>query len=148
MNQLTARSLHKKEELGNVILLLKENKLPFADLDTERHIFFEFYDGSAVAAVGAIEPYASLGLLRSVAVAMPFRRRSFGRRVVQHLEQVAQKNGIESLYLLTETAAPFFSHLGYQEVKRERAPDAIKKSSQFSHVCPDTAQLMVKKLCS
>ena len=47
---------------------------------------------------------------------------------------------------LTETAARFFSKLGYQVVGRGEVPQAIRVTREFSNLCPDTAIVMFKPL--
>jgi amino-acid N-acetyltransferase len=48
--------------------------------------------------------------------------------------------------LLTIDAEKFFQRHNYEIVNRERAPDEIRKSDEFSALCPDTAYLMRKSL--
>jgi amino-acid N-acetyltransferase len=51
---------------------------------------------------------------------------------------------IREIYLLTTTAAEFFTHLGYRQVDRALAPAAIASTKEFSSLCPSTAVFMVK----
>lgn len=52
----------------------------------------------------------------------------------------------DSIYLLTETAKPYFEKRSYTIVERDNTPDVIRRSSEFSHVCPVTAVVMKKTL--
>jgi amino-acid N-acetyltransferase len=65
---------------------------------------------------------------------------------VQHIERLAAGKGIQALYLFTETASDFFHHKGYERVDRAEVPEAVQQSSEFSHVCPQSALVMRKKL--
>ncbi len=85
-------------------------------------------------------------LLRSVVVRRESRARGLGRDLVAKCEGLARRQGVDALYLLTETAAEFFRSIGYREIDRGTAPDQIKATSQFSSLCPDSAILMFKSL--
>jgi amino-acid N-acetyltransferase len=61
----------------------------------------------------AIEPYGSVGLLRSVCVAAPSRSVGLGRRLVQQVEAIARARRIGELFLLTESTTEWFPRLGH-----------------------------------
>ena len=69
-------------------------------------------EGAEVVGAAAMEPYGRTGLLRSVVVAEARRGTGVGREVVTAAEALARDEGIEELYLLTETAADWFPRLG------------------------------------
>ena len=54
----------------------------------------------------------------------------------------AGKLGLADVYLLTETAAPFFAALGFAPCAREAAPAEIAATRQFAELCPASAKLM------
>ncbi len=129
--------------------LLEANGLPT--------VGFEFAAATAVVAraetgageilgCAAIEPYGSVGLLRSVCVAPPLRSAGLGRRLVAEAEAIATDLGIGQLYLLTETAGDWFPRLGYELVTREAAPAQLLGSPEFAGACPDSALLLRKIL--
>ncbi len=131
-----------------------ESLLEANDLPTEG---FELAAATAVVAreetgageiVGcaAVEPYGSVGLLRSVCVASPLRSAGLGRRLVAETEALAKGLGIGQLYLLTDTAGDWFPRLGYERVARDSAPDQLLGSPEFTGVCPDSALLLRKIL--
>jgi amino-acid N-acetyltransferase len=92
-----------------------------------------------------MEQYGEYGLLRSMVVHPDFRNQQIAADLVDTLEQRATAAGLKALYLLTETASGYFSRKGFSTVQRETVPDAIKVSSEFSHVCPVSATVMVKQ---
>lgn len=61
-------------------------------------------------------------------------------------ETWAAAQGIETLYLLTTTAAQFFARRGYEVVARSDAPNVIAATSQFSKLCPASSAFMRKVL--
>jgi GNAT superfamily N-acetyltransferase len=77
-----------------------------------------------------------VGLLRSLAVDPDFRDGGVGRMLVRELEAHASRLGINELWLLTID--------GVQE--RDKAPAAIRRTAEFSLLCPDDAILMKKTI--
>lgn len=102
-------------------------------------------DGELVGAVG-FESVGRVALLRSLAVAPSQRGKGLGQVLVASAEAHAGEQGIDTLYLLTTTAAAFFARLGYSAVERALAPTAIRATSQFAGLCPAAATLMCKRL--
>jgi amino-acid N-acetyltransferase len=94
----------------------------------------------------AIEPYGSVGLLRSVCVTPQLRGTGLGRRLVAEAEAVAASSGIDELFLLTETAGEWFPRLGYEQVARDTAPAPLQASPEFTTACPDSALLFRKRI--
>lgn len=127
--------------------LLQLCELPTDDLDDAHPRFFfgARNNGQLVASVG-IERYADAGLLRSLAVAPAYRRKSLGVMLLQHAERDAVANGIKTLYLLTSTVPAYFSNQGYHLVDRAQAPQAIRNTTQFAGLCPASADFMGKRL--
>ena len=69
-----------------------------------------------------------------------------GDVVVQRLVEQARSKGAERLWLLTTEADQFFAELGWSEVPRDRAQDAVRASRLYSEICPATAALMMRPL--
>ena len=125
--------------------LVRAAGLPADDLARDAHVRAVEDAGATVGCV-AVEVYGGAGLLRSLAVAEPHRGRGLGRRLVGAAEAVAREAGLETLVLLTTTAAPFFQSLGYHETGREAVPAAVRASSEFTSTCPASAVCLVKDL--
>ena len=53
---------------------------------------------------------------------------------------------IHDLYLLTTTADEFFQKPGLEKIDREQTPQEIRKSRQFSDICPESAVIMHLKI--
>lgn len=100
----------------------------------------------AVVGLGGVEVYGENGLLRSVAVARSCQGSSIGRAIVEDRIAWARRLGLDSLYLLTETAPGFFERLGFRRVTRASFPQAVQASSECSQLCPDTAVAMALAL--
>jgi amino-acid N-acetyltransferase len=99
-----------------------------------------------VVGCAAIEPYGSVGLLRSVCVAPELRSTGLGRRLVAAIEALAASEGIGELFLLTETAADWFPRLDYLATTRASVPTALAGSPEFTGACPDSAVVLHKRI--
>lgn len=135
-------------DLAYVESLLERNDLPAGDVRDSPGTFYVAYggDGDARVGVGGIEAYGSVGLLRSVVIEREFRGRGFGTALREELEAAARSDGIGTLYLLTTTAADFFDRAGYEPIRRDDAPEAIRRTTEFDELCPSTATCMARSL--
>ena len=127
--------------------LLEVSGLPTADVTPAllEH-FLVLREGPDLAAVVGLEGTGNAGLLRSLSVSEHLRGGGLGRRMVAAAEALALRRGIVSLYLLTTTAADYFSKLGYRDAPRDTAPARIRNTPQFSELCPSSSSFMVKTL--
>jgi amino-acid N-acetyltransferase len=127
--------------------LLGACELPASDLSPE-HLEHFFACGAAGAPKGVVgvEIYAQVALLRSLAVAPECRGAGCGKALVAEAESYARSRGVAQLYLLTTTAERFFERLGYAHAARESAPEEIRRTQEFSGLCPSSAAFMLKRL--
>jgi amino-acid N-acetyltransferase len=131
---------------NGIISLLQEEKLPADDLSVDLLNFFVAKDnGNLIGSIG-LEIYDHNGLLRSLVVKASHRKMKVATALVNELEVSARKMGLKNIYLLTETAEGYFTKKGYVTITRREAPTSLEHSTQFSHVCPSSATLMVKRL--
>ena len=126
--------------------LLSTHKLPVKDIDKDLpHFILAKKDDQLVGSIG-VEKYGSIGLLRSLSTDALFQQQGIASRLLEELIALCQSEGIQSLYLLTETAKDFFEKRGFTIAERELAPESIRNSSEFSELCPSTAVLMKKEV--
>jgi amino-acid N-acetyltransferase len=131
-----------------VLDLLTGTELPIEDLTDEKMQNFmvaRSEDKSMIGVVG-IEMFQENGLLRSLAVQPAYRGRGLGGQLTREIESFARSNGIKTLYLLTLTAADFFSKFDYQVIQRDRAPESIQNTAEFNNLCPVSAVCLYKTL--
>ena len=126
--------------------LLGLSALPTADIESSRPEFIVAREGSQLVAVGGLQRFGKVGLLRSVAVRVGWRGTGLGQAVVKRLEQHARMAGVTELVLLTETAREFFESQGYEAIDRRAAPSAVQGSEEFKALCPQSAACMLKRL--
>ena len=130
-----------KNDLNKIKALLQSHGLPVNDISKSVR-FYILEKNDRFAAVGGYEKYGKNGLLRSIAVEKDFLKKGFGREIVAKLIDDAKSNGIENLFLLTESAETFFLKFGFKKADRNTAPTEIKESSEFKYVCPQSAVFM------
>ena len=104
------------------------------------------HDLDALIGAAAIEPYGSVGLLRSVVVRPDRRGTGLGAALVGAVEARARTLGIEQLFLLTETAESWFARLGYSSVERSSLPPDILASDENTVACSVAAVAMRRTL--
>ena len=125
--------------------LLDAERLPSSDLDASLLSSFIVLRADAeIHGVIGLEVLGEVALVRSLVVTQSQRGRGLGASLVQAVEKHANAAGVRTLYLLTTSAADFFTSLGYRAIPRESAPVSIQQTSQFAGLCPSTAIVMVK----
>jgi amino-acid N-acetyltransferase len=135
-----------KDDLKAIKSLLDSVSLPSVDIENHLSNFFVLQNEGEIIGTIGMELYGDTALLRSLAVEKDFQNRGYGQRLYQTLISKAKKMDVINIYLLTETAVGFFSKKGFKEIRRELAPPAIKKTYEYSTLCPEGAVCMVKKL--
>lgn len=124
---------------------LRSAGLPEDDLRDDV-LAFRLDDASGVVGWAALETCGDEALLRSVVVVPERRGTGGGSDLVSQVIASASEIGVQRLWLLTETAAPFFERLGFQIVNRAAAPDSIQATSEFRGCCPGSAICLVLAL--
>ncbi len=140
-------TIHAGPDFVGAVRLLNSADLPTSDL-TEAHMRHFFYVGSSTMPVGLVglEFHGPDALLRSLVVAPEHRARGIGVRLVERAETYGRAHGATAVYILTTTAERFFRARGYVTASRERAPVAIRVTSEFSSLCPASSAFLVKRL--
>ena len=110
-----------------------------------RHFFCAGPRGAPEGVVG-IELCGADALLRSLGVRTSYRGMGLGARLVAYAEEYARGQGASTVYLLTTTAAGFFTGLGYAVASRDDAPDGIRSTGEFAEICPASSVFMFKAL--
>ena len=134
-----------KSSYGTAIDLLAKASLPVEDLKEQTEIFVLTNGKETIGTVG-LEHDGTVGLLRSLSVEENQRGSGNGEQLVRFLESTAKQKGIQTLFLLTTTAAAFFAKHGYQIISRSELPLFIQQTSEFRSTCPASATVMKKEL--
>src|SRR2546426_4923080 len=133
-------------DLPAIFDLLDQSKLPRAGLDQHLGTTLVAKESKQVVGSAALELYGSAALLRSVAVAAEWRGRGLGQTLTAAALDLAQRRGVHTVYLLTETAAQFFPKFGFRSIARSEGDKAVLGSTEFTTACPQTALVMARAL--
>lgn len=133
-------------ECDKVALLLKTSGLTIHDIDSCLDGFLVAYDADRLVGTVGIETYGEVGLLRSLAVLPDYRNQQIGDRLFRDALELARSRNVRALYLLTTTAAEYFSRRSFRAIPRQNVPAAIRQTEQFSSICPDSATVMERHL--
>lgn len=135
-------------DLDAVLTLLADCELPVdgvADQFEDGYVVSESADGR-VDGVAGLEVYGGYGLLRSVAVAPAARGRGLAAALVADRIEWARARGLRAVYLLTTTAASWFADRSFSVVDRDAVPASVRRSPEFSDLCPASAIVMEQRL--
>ena len=86
--------------------------------------------------------FDNLALFRSMVVIAEARNKGYGTLIWHQAKLQLAAEGVKKVYLLTNTAAPFFSKQGFTEVDRTSAPEAISATTEFKEFCPADSVFM------
>ncbi len=130
-----------------LVAALADAGLPVTDLGEPGRQFFRYdtLDGET-GGFGGLEPHGRDVLVRSGVVLPAVRGGGIGRNLVALLLFRAQAAGARQAWLLTTSAAPFFTALGFREMARDAAPAAIRASRQGAGLCPSSAPLLTRRI--
>jgi N-acetylglutamate synthase-like GNAT family acetyltransferase len=135
-----------RDDWPRIAALLTEAALPLAGAEEHLGGFSLALRGDMLLGCAALERYGRDGLLRSVAVAAEARGQGLGGALVQALVERARHEGLQTITLLTTTAAAFFPRFGFRAIAREEAPPAVQDSIEFREACPASATVLLLDL--
>ncbi|MBL9189716.1 MAG: GNAT family N-acetyltransferase [Opitutaceae bacterium] len=133
-------------DAGAIAALLRQAGLPHEDITPHlgRFLVARAADGSVAGAIGA-EVHDADALLRSLVVAPAWRGQGLGRALLTALERAAGDWGVARWWLLTTTAADYFSAQGFKAVARTAAPPTIAATREFRELCPASASCWTRE---
>ncbi len=137
----------RPDDLDAATALVREAGLPTAGIaDGFPGAYSLVRAGAEVIAIAGLEVHEGVGLLRSVAVMPAYRDAGLGRLLVEERLRAAREQGLDSVYLLTTTAAEYFRRLGFSDASRADAPAGLQRSTEFASACPASAVCLMKRL--
>ena len=133
-------------QLEEIQKLLKNSGLPFEDINNHLNNFLCMMNNEEIIAVGGMEIYDDVSLLRSLAVTEGKRNEGLGQLIYFALIEHAKTKNIKSIYLLTETAEKFFIKNGFTKVERNIIPETIKNTYEYKKLCAESAIVLMKNI--
>jgi N-acetylglutamate synthase-like GNAT family acetyltransferase len=116
--------------------LLSAHQLCFNDVNEQGvHLFGVRFKNNLVGYFG-YELFENLALFRSMIVLPDVRNKGYGALIWHQAKEKLHDEGVKEVYLLTNTAAPFFSKQGFVEIVRTSAPESILATTEFKEFCP------------
>lgn len=122
--------------------LVSASGLPLDDLEGHLDSTIVAREGGGIVGCAALELYGHDALLRSVAVRASRRGDGIGLALTAAAIELARRHHVQTIWLLTETAADFFPRFGFERVERAVVPAAVRASVEFTTVCPGSATVM------
>ncbi len=102
-------------------------------------------DERPVGAIG-LELRGDAALLRSAVVAPAERGAGVGGALVGAVLDLARREGVRTLYLLTTSAEGYWTRHGFARVSREAVPERVRQSDEFLGACPASAAAMMRRV--
>jgi amino-acid N-acetyltransferase len=130
----------------SIVALLIAEKLPVEDIPATLENFRIAKQNDEVIGVAGLEIYGDYCLLRSLAVQPAYRDEGVAGKLLGQIEALAGSKGLKAIFLLTETAPAYFDRKGYNRITRGDVPEEVRGSSEYSHVCPQSAVVMIKTI--
>ena len=136
----------KRTEIPYATELLKDNELPYSDINTESVQLFSIEQDKQTIGIIGFEQYGKHGLLRSFVIEKQYRSKGLGARILSDFEKMASEQGITEFFILTTTADKFFARNGFEVFDRNAVPQLIANTTEFESICPASAVCMRKIL--
>lgn len=132
------------EDLNSVLALLRGAGLPLEGVAEQPQAYIVAESAGEIAGVAGLERYARHGLLRSVAVSPEWLGRGLGGALTEEILATADRERLQAVYLLTETAADFFPRYGFRRIGRSEVAEGVRASPEFTELCPASSVVMVR----
>jgi amino-acid N-acetyltransferase len=136
----------KQDDLPAILALLVKCGLPRDGLADHLRTTLVARESKRIVGCSALELYEDCALIRSVAVDPSFRGQGLGLRLTKAALDMARLHQALTAYLLTTTAVTFFLRTGFKPLSRAEVPGNVRRSIQFTTLCPDTAIAMTASL--
>lgn len=146
MNQDIKINKAEPEAYAIVVALLRAAGLPTEDIRRDLENFWIADAGGNAIGVIGMDLYAPFGLLRSMTVIPEYRNKGIASRLVDQVEQLAKKQNLSELYLITNTAESYFSKKGFQLITKAELPDSVASSEEMNGLCPASSVIMRKTI--
>ena len=135
-------------DLGAIVHLLESADLPRDGVGLALPDAVVAEADGVVVGAAALERHGADALLRSVVVDAAYRGRGIADALVADRLARAAALGVREVYLLTTTADGYFAQRAFLPIDRADVPAGIRRSPEFSTLCPATAVVMRRELAA
>lgn len=132
------------EDADTLVALVRDANLAVPGLiDHLESFLVAERDGRPIGAIG-LELRDDSALLRSAVVSPAERGAGIGGALFSAVLDLARREGVRTLYLLTTSAEDYWARHGFARVARDVVPDAVRQSDEFIGACPASAVAMMR----
>jgi N-acetylglutamate synthase-like GNAT family acetyltransferase/protein-tyrosine-phosphatase len=124
--------------------LLVAALLPSGDVGGPNQRFIVARQNGKVVGCAGLETFGEDGQLRSMAVHWTSRTAGLGTSLHGRLLFEALQAGVKNLYVVTTTAADFFTRQGYRKVQPADVPPGVKGSEEYTTFVPGGGVVMAR----
>jgi N-acetylglutamate synthase-like GNAT family acetyltransferase len=132
----------QRSDLPTIESLLAGLSLPIVGVADHVDTFWLAKEDNKIVGCAGLEVYGDVALLRSLAVAQEKRNQGIAGKLVERTVLDARERSVKQLFLLTTTAWEYFVRLGFSQLPRASAPEALAESAEFQGACPASAICM------
>jgi amino-acid N-acetyltransferase len=136
----------RPEDLAAALELLRRALLPDHGVKDGFGRYLVVRDAGRLVGLAGLETHGRDALLRSVVVDAQYRGEGIGRALLDGAYDLARRDGVARLYLLTTSAHDWFARAGFSDCPRDQAPQAIRGSWEFQQGCPTSAAFMSREV--
>lgn len=134
------------DDFSQAIELLQSSQLPTEDLRPDLENFWiAEYDEKAIGLIG-LDLYAPYGLLRSMIVLPEERSKGIASQLVEQVEARGMELGLTELFLITNTAADYFTRKNFRQMDKSALPASVGSSREMNGLCPASSVIMHKSI--
>jgi amino-acid N-acetyltransferase len=128
-------------DIAEIKETLTAGGLPTVGVDKAVEQFLVAEGSQVIGVLGALYDTPK-ALLRSFAVSPAQRSKGVGGTLVVEIFKELQRQEIEEVYLITDTAAEYFRRVGFYEITRAEMPANLLKESGLDEACPCSSKCM------
>lgn len=134
-----------RDDLPEIIQLLDDRGLTTRGVAENISRFWTAKQQHVLGIIGS-EQSGEAALLRSLAVKAGAAKRGIAQALINHTLHQLRQEGVADVYLLTNTAAEYFTRLGFTQVVREEVPSELLHVSCLASTCPASSVVMKIRL--
>jgi amino-acid N-acetyltransferase len=130
------------EEQDALQEMLKSEKLCYNDISDDGVKLYGVSIKHVHVGYFGFEQFGENALFRSMLVQPDARKRGYGTMIWKEAKKTLKEQGVNSVYLLTNTAEDFFDKQGFAVIERKSVPESIANTTEFREFCPDSSICM------
>ncbi len=135
-------------DVPSLLLFWAQQGLPIDEIwqiAANQYFWFIQQGPSVIASVG-LEVYSEGGVIRSFALAESLRGQGLGGTLLHAVLNAARQRHLPAIFCLAEHNAEWFLRHGFAAIRRQRIPDSILRTGQFTEPSLQQAACLMHRL--